>query len=119
MAVAILGASNKPDRFSYKAFKLLKKHGYALFPVSPNLKLIEDTQVYNDLDQIKQPIDTLTMYVGSAISTPLKDKIIQLHPKRIIFNPGSENPSIEQELKSAGIEIIHDCTLVMLNTNRF
>lgn len=119
MSVAILGASNQPDRFAFKAFQLLKKYGYALFPVSPNLKLIEETPVFSDLDQIKQPVDTLTMYVSPSVSTSLKDKIIQLHPKRIIFNPGSENPAIEAELKTAGILIIHDCTLVMLNTNRF
>lgn len=118
-AVAILGASSKPDRYSFKAFKLLKQQGYTLYPVSPNLQSIEDTEVYDDLSQILQPIDTLTMYVGPAISTALKDKIIKLKPRRIIFNPGSENPEIEADLESAGIKIVHDCTLVMLNSRRF
>lgn len=119
MTVAILGASNKPERYAYKAFKLLKQHHHKIYLISPNLKVLEDTEVFTELRQIPEPIDTLTMYVGAAISTPLKDQIVKLRPKRIIFNPGSENSGIEEDLASAGIEIIHDCTLVMLNSSRF
>lgn len=117
--VALLGASNKPERFAFKAQELLKSHGHEVVLISPNIKTINGVTVLRDLDQINQPIDTLTMYVGPLISTNLKNQILKLKPKRIIFNPGSENPALEAELKKASIDILHDCTLVMLNSERF
>ena len=117
--VVILGASDNPERYSYKAFKSLKKHGHITFPVSPTLKSLEGSVVMSDLSEIKSNVDTLTMYVNPKISTELKNKIISLKPKRVIFNPGSENPALEAELKKTGIEVIEACTLVMLATNQF
>lgn len=118
-SVVIVGASDKQDRFAYKAFKLLAQHGHTLLPVHPQLKLIEGVKVFSNLDQIEGPVDTLTMYVSPKISSELKNQIIKLKPQRIIFNPGSENPELELNLNNAGIEVINDCTLIMLNSKRF
>ena len=73
--VAILGASDKPDRFAFKALNLLKQHGYNPVPVSPNVKEIGNISVVSKLGDIQIPIDTLTMYVGEKISSALK-----IHP---------------------------------------
>ena len=118
-SVAILGASDQPSRFAYKAFKLLNQHDHITLPVHPHLKMIEGVKVFSSLDQLKEPVDTLTMYVNSSISSQLEDQILKLNPKRIIFNPGSENPQLETQLKKAGLEVINECTLVMLNAKRF
>lgn len=117
--VAILGASDKPDRYAYKAFQMLKEYGHTPVPVSPNLKSLEDIPVFSTLNEISQPIDTLTMYVGPAISAQLQNDILSLKPKRVIFNPGSENLSLEQALEKAGIQVMEACTLVLLRTNQF
>lgn len=117
--VVILGASDNPDRYSYKAFKSLTKHGHKSFLVSPTLKDLEGTPVVSDLSQVKTNIDTLTMYVNPKISADLKSKIIDLKPKRVIFNPGTENPVLESELKKAGIDVLQACTLVLLATDQF
>ncbi len=117
--VVILGASDKPNRFSYKAFQLLREHNYKITLVSPNLKEILGQPVVNELSLINGKVGTLTMYVNAQVSTNLLSKIISLNPKRIIFNPGSENPDIEPFLVKAGIQIVHGCTLVMLNSNTF
>ncbi len=118
MNVAVLGASDKPERFAYKAFKLLLEHGHTPFLVNPNLKVndIEGHTVYISLSEIKEPIDTLTMYVGAAISTPLEKEILALAPKRVIFNPGSENTHLAKALINARIKVIEQCSLVMLRT---
>ena len=117
--VAILGASQKPERYSYKAFHMLKEYGHTPLPVSPTLKELEGSAVYGALAQIKEPVDTLTMYVGPQISASLYAEILKLKPKRVIFNPGSENPELEKSLAAAGIHVVEACTLVLLRTNQF
>ena len=118
-SVAILGASNNPERFSNKAFLLLKKNDYEVIPVSPKIQTIQDVPVFSDLELIKVPVDTLTVYVNAEISKTLLPKIINLKPRRIIFNPGTENPEIEKKLTDAGIKVINTCTLVLLNAGKF
>ena len=117
--VAILGASAKPDRFSNKAFHMLKQYGHEPIPVGPNLQSLEGTLAFASLDQIPKPVDTLTMYVGPAISSKLKSEILKLNPKRVIFNPGTENPELEMVLDEAGIRVIEACTLVLLQTGQY
>lgn len=117
--VAILGASDKPDRYAFKAFELLKQHGHVPIPVSPKLKSIQGVSVVPDLSQIKTSVDTLTMYVNPTISGGLQDKIIKLHPKRVIFNPGSENPELAKALEKSGVEVVEACTLVLLRTGQY
>jgi hypothetical protein len=117
--VAILGASSKPERYAFKAFEMLKEYGHTPYPVTPKFSELEGVPAVAHLRDLATPIDTLTMYVGPDISTKLKSEILALNPKRVIFNPGSENLALEEELKNAGINVIEACTLVMLRTNRF
>ncbi len=119
--VVILGASDKPDRFAFKAMTMLKQYGHEPILVNPTLTLKEIAGhiVHSDLDLVPRPVDTLTVYVNPRISVNLKEKIISLKPKRVIFNPGTENPAIEFALKKTGIDTIHACTLVMLSTGEF
>lgn len=119
MRVAILGASPKPERYAYMAFKMLKEYGHTPIPVSPKFKDIEGVPAIASLKDIKDPVDTLTMYVGPATSGPLTEEILALKPKRVIFNPGSENEELESRLREAGVEVVEGCTLVMLRTNQF
>jgi predicted CoA-binding protein len=78
--VAILGASNKQERYSFKAFQLLRKLGYNTIPVHPALEEIEGVKVVSALDQIDKGVDTLTIYVNSNVSVSLADEIIALNP---------------------------------------
>ena len=59
------------------------------------------------------------MYVSPALSTGMAAAILAAHPQRAIFNPGTENPELEDQLAAAGIEVVHACTLVMLRTGQF
>ena len=68
------------------------------------------------MNEIDQPVDTLTVYVNSKISNGLKNDILKLNPRRVIFNPGAENEKLAEFLESAGIEVVIACTLVMLDT---
>ncbi len=119
MNVAVLGASDKPDRFAYKAIVKLKDHGHQVFPIHPKLETVEGLKVFPDLLSIPAPVDTLTLYVGADTSSKQIQGILQLKPRRVVFNPGTENPGLEQSLQNAGIQTVRDCTLLMLDGGRF
>ena len=117
--VAVLGASPKEDRYSYKAVKMLRDHGHTPIPVHPAGHDVLGIPGLRSLDEISQSIDTLTMYVGAQISDGELDRILKLKPRRVIFNPGSENETLAEKLRVAGIEVVFACTLVMLQTDQF
>lgn len=117
--VAILGASDDQSRYSNQALHLLDRYKHKVFPIHPVLKEIAGHCVYSDLSAVSEKIHTLTIYVRPQISVSLKDKILQMNPKRVIFNPGAENEELAQELRQHGIETENACTLVLLRTNQF
>ncbi len=120
--VVILGASDKTERYSYKALRLLKEYGHNSIPVHPRLKEIEGIVCVENLKAAKEltsKIDTLTVYVRPEISESLTPQIIELKPRRAIFNPGTENKNLQTKLEQEGVEVIEACTLVLLNTNQF
>ncbi|MBF0263765.1 MAG: CoA-binding protein [Gammaproteobacteria bacterium] len=117
--VVILGASNKPDRYAYRALTKLRNQQYSIIPVHPKLDEIEGIKVKASLSEITEPVNTLTLYIGPGRSESIIDEIIELKPDRIIFNPGTESKKVEQKLKQAKIPYILDCTLIMLDCNQF
>ena len=119
MNVAILGASNKPERYSNQAVRLLAEKGHAVFPVHPALAEISGHPVCKSLADIPEPVDTVTMYVSPAHSTGMAAEILAAKPRRVIFNPGTENPELQQKCAAQGMEVIEACTLVMLRTGQF
>ena len=119
MNVAVIGASDKPERFSYQAFVLLKEKGHKVFPVHQRLITIDGLTVYHSIKDIAAPIDTVSLYVASDISSNLAAEILGANPKRIIFNPGAENPDLAQKAQAQGITAIDNCTLVMLRASTF
>ena len=119
LRVAVLGASPKEDRYSFKAMRMLKEHGHKPIPIHPAGHTVDGVPGLKYLSEIDQPVDTLTFYVNSKISSGLKDDILKLNPRRVIFNPGAENEQLAEVLESAGIEVVIACTLVMLATGAF
>jgi predicted CoA-binding protein len=119
MNVAVLGASNKPERYSYQAVKLLAEKGHAVFPVHPALAAIDGMPAFKQLADIPVPIHTLTVYVGPERSTALAAAILAARPQRVIFNPGAENPGLAQQLAVYRIDVRNACTLVLLRTGQF
>lgn len=117
--VVILGASNKPDRYSYKALRMLQEHGHEVLPVHPIIPEIEGVEVAPNLNSVEGPVDTVTMYVNSSVSEPMADDFLKLAPRRVIFNPGAEAPALQTLLEAAGIDCEEACTLVLLQTGAF
>ena len=117
--VAVLGASPKEDRYSFKAMRMLKEHGHKPIPIHPAGHTVDGVPGLKSLSEIEQPVDTLTVYVNSKISGGLKDDILKINPRRVIFNPGAENEELTEVLENAKIEVVTACTLVMLATGAF
>lgn len=116
--VAILGASSKPERYGHKAMTMLQQHGHTPVLISPKEDCINGLKVFKEIKDVEN-IDTLTMYVNPTISSSLIEDIIALKPKRVIFNPGTENKEHYNRLIESGIEIEEACTLVLLSTGQF
>lgn len=117
--VLILGASPDSNRYSHMALKNLQRHQHQVVLVSPRYDQIEGLPCLHTLNEVKEDIDAITMYVGPQISNGLIKEIIQIAPKVVIFNPGSENEELYDALDQAGIRHLEACTLVLLNTQQF
>lgn len=115
----ILGASSNPERYVYKATVKLAQHGHEVCPVGLRVGNIEGHEILINNPIIKD-IDTVTLYVGPQNQPVYYDYILnQIKPKRIIFNPGTENPELEKLAKEQGIVTEIACTLVLLSLDSY
>lgn len=122
LRVAIVGASDNPSRYAYLALQMLEESGFPTTLVSPRITAVEHRPVHPTLEAIPEsdrPIDTVTLYVGAGISSALEASLLTLNPRRVIFNPGAENPTLAATLRRSGIATLDACTLVLLRTGRF
>ena len=117
--VVVLGASPKTDRYAFKAMQRLQEHGHKAIPVNPAFDVVLGERCYPSISDVPQPIDTITLYLGAARSTPLLQDILDAKPRRIIFNPGAENSELEKAASARGIETVNGCTLVVLGAGAF
>ncbi len=114
----VIGASPNEDRYSYKATIRLQQNGHSVIPIGIKKGQINNLEIITNKPHIED-IDTITLYIGPQNQTEWQDYIFSLNPKRVIFNPGTENRSLEKELQSKGIEAVEACTLVLLAINRY
>jgi len=110
----ILGASPNPDRYSNKVTVSLKNNGYESVPVGFRSGVIAGLNIQTDLP-IEEEVDTITLYLNPTRQKDYYEYIFKINPKRIIFNPGTENPELIKMAKEKGIEPVIACTLVMLS----
>ena len=117
---AILGATTNPARYAYLAAERLSAYNHEIVPIGIKKGVVFGHEI---LDLRQKPditgIDTVTMYIGPQNQGEWEDYIISLNPKRIIFNPGAENPSLAQKASENNIETINACTLVMLGNGLY
>lgn len=114
----VIGASENPERYAYKATKMLMEYGHEVFPYGLKSGKIGDIDIETNWPQ-EQNFDTITLYVGPQNQDGYKEKILNIKPKRVVFNPGTENLEFETELRNSGIEALEACTLVLLRTEQY
>ena len=114
----VLGASPNAMRYSHLAVKRLRQHGYAVLAVGRRDGTIGDVDIVREVPP-GTPVHTITVYLNADNQREWFDRVLALHPRRIIFNPGAENSALTRRAQEAGIEVIEACTLVMLSTGQY
>jgi len=114
----VLGASTNPERYSYRAILILLSHGHEVCAVGLRNGHIGDCEIVKEQLPFSD-IDTVTLYVNPDNQEVYYNYILQINPKRVIFNPGTENPELEKMLSDKNIPFEHACTLVLLASNQY
>ncbi len=114
----VIGGSENPARYSNMAIRLLRQNGVDVVSVAKREGRVLDVEIETEFPENKN-IHTVTMYLGAQRQPEYYNPIVELKPKRVIFNPGAENDEFAGILENNGIEAIEACTLVMLNTGQF
>jgi uncharacterized protein len=114
----VLGATPNPERYAYLATQRLLKAGHEVLPVGNKKGEIEGIRIENATPQY-EGVDTVTLYLNPDNQKPYYDYIVSLKPKRIIFNPGTENWELVKIAKEQGIETEIACTLVLLSVGNY
>jgi len=114
----VLGASVNPARYSYLALRKLAAHHHPVIAIGRREGKVGDTIIHKD-HVAEGGVDTVTLYLNPKNQVEYYDYILSLQPKRIIFNPGTENEELIQKAKNNNIEPFIGCTLVMLSTGQY
>ncbi|MEM0994656.1 MAG: CoA-binding protein [Bacteroidota bacterium] len=114
----VLGASTNPARVSYQAIHRLKNKGEEVVPIGIKKGSVADIPIINDRPAVED-VDTVTLYLNPQRQLDYYDYIFSLQPKRIIFNPGTENAELSKLAREKGIASENACTLVLLATDRY
>ena len=114
----VLGATENPNRYAYRAAHSLLSHGHEIALVGIRKGEVAGQPIINEKTPVIG-IDTVTLYVGPHNQPEWYDYILSLRPRRIVFNPGTENPELKRMANTQGIQILEACTLVMLETNSY
>jgi predicted CoA-binding protein len=116
----IIGATTDRSRYAYLAASMLTQYQHEIVPVGIKKGELFGTGILNIYDRPKvSDVDTITLYIGPQRQPEWYDYLLSLNPKRIIFNPGTENELFENMAEERGIEVVEGCTLVMLRTNQY
>ena len=114
----IIGASNNPTRYSYKAAHDLLENGHKIIPFGVKKGEVFGHKIENEWNP-NWKVDTVTMYINPKIQKEFYDRILALKPRRVIFNPGTENTEFEEILKQNNIDFEKACTLVLLSIGAY
>ena len=114
----VLGASGNPERYSFLAINRLREHHHPVVAVGKKETVVADVPVQTETAPIPG-LDTITVYLNTENQKNYYDYILAQHPRRVIFNPGAENPEFEKILSEKGIQTMEACTLVLLGTGQY
>lgn len=114
----VFGASLNPSRYSNLALRRLNAHGFMVLAIGGTAGDVGNIKVMTGYP-VLEDIHTITMYMNPGNQQNHYDYLLSLKPNRIIFNPGAENFEFAKLAEVQGIEVINNCTLVMLSLDRF
>lgn len=111
---AVVGATNKKNKFGYKIFKKMEKMGYTVYPVNPNLEEIDGVKCYKKLSSINQKIDVVDLVVNPKIGIKVMEEIDKLGIRYVWLQPGTRSDEIREFADMHGIRLVEDCIYARL-----
>ena len=114
----VLGASTKPERYAYKAITMLVEKGHSVVAIGQNIGEVAGVKIYTKAIPLSK-VNTVSLYLNAARQRDYYNYILEAKPKRVVFNPGTENPEFYQLLELNNIKVEVACTLVLLATNQY
>ncbi len=114
----VLGATSKPEKYAFKAITMLVDKGHSVVAIGQNAGEVAGIKIQTKAIPLKN-IETVTLYLNPLRQKDYYNYIVEAQPKRVIFNPGTENPEFYQLLQLNNIKVEVACTLVLLTTNQF
>ena len=118
MKTLVIGAGTNPGRYAYKAVVSLRRSGHDVIAFGKQNGIIGDVEIETSWNSSWE-IDTVTLYLNPLHQVGFYEQILSLKPRRVIFNPGTENPEFENLLTKNGITCLEACTLVMLSIGNY
>ena len=116
----IVGSNHNPARYAFLAAQRLHQYGHEFVPLGIRKGRVIDNDILDIRTKPAIPdVDTITLYIGPHRQPEWYDYLLSLKPKRIIFNPGTENPEFESRAEAQGVEAVEGCTLVMLRSGQY
>ena len=116
----VVGATANPSRYAYMAANMLKDYKHDVVPVGIKKGEVAGEKILNIRERPAiNDVDTITLYIGPQHQPEWYDYLLSLKPRRIIFNPGTENEEFEERARAAGVEVEEACTLVLLRSRQF
>jgi uncharacterized protein len=116
----IVGATPNPSRYAYIAADMLTEYNYSIIPIGIKKGEIFGQPILNIREKPPlQQVDTITLYIGPRHQPEWYQYLLGLKPRRIIFNPGTENREFEKMAEAQGIDVVEGCTLVMLRSGQY
>ena len=115
---AVVGASDNPDRYSYKIIEKLIERGFRVYPVSPKLEELMGLKAYSTISDIPDEVDVVDMVVNPRIGIKVMEEISKKDIRYVWLQPGAESTEIHQFAKEKGIEAIDACILAVLSIRR-
>lgn len=116
----IIGATTNQGRYAYLAARMLREYNHEIVPVGIKEGAVFGVEILDIFEKpLIEDVHTVTMYIGPHRQPEYYDYILGLKPKRIIFNPGTENEEFIKRAEDQGVEALEACTLVMLRSQQF
>ena len=116
----VVGATPNPGRYAYLAANMLNQYQHEVVPLGIKTGEVAGRSILDIREKPKiEGVDTITLYIGPQRQPEWYDYLLGLKPRRIIFNPGTENEEFEKRAEAAGVEVEEACTLVLLRSRQF
>jgi uncharacterized protein len=116
----VVGATANPGRYAFMAASMLNEYGHEIVPIGIKKETVLGKEILNLREKpTVTDIDTITLYIGPHNQPEWYEYLLSLKPKRIIFNPGTENDAFEKMAEDQNIEVVEGCTLVMLRSGQY